>query len=210
LLKCLYCDHDADSYEHVIAASLGGRWKPPIVCEAHNQQRGRDADEELARYWAFAMQALAVPRDDGKVGSSAPVIITRTGKPVVVEHAFAAQTMVALSVDSGAVGYNVVVILEHHGPLAEAVDVLIEPETVDAAGVLPVLYATSGVLWDLVRAAEGRQDERSWLLWQRFYEALSLYRAEWHTAAADETQDVAPVAPVLAPVTDAPALAYAS
>ena len=86
MLKCLYCDHDADSYEHVIAASLGGRWKPPIVCEAHNQQRGRDADEELARYWAFAMQALAVPRDDGKVGSSAPVIITRTGKPVVVRQ----------------------------------------------------------------------------------------------------------------------------
>jgi len=87
---------------------------------------------------------------------------------------------------------------------------MIEPEPVDAAGVLPVLYATSGVLWDLVRAAEGRQDERSWLLWQRCYEALSLYRAEWHTAAAEEAEDIAPATPALAPVTDAPPLAYAS
>lgn len=116
----------------------------------------------------------------------------------------AGQVWLALTVDSQDVGYNVCLVLDNRAPLEDAADVLLDPEPVTPAGVLPVLYATSGVLWELVCAAERRGDERSWLLWQRAYESLSLYRQAWHDAL--EQDEAAPSVPV----TEPPALAYAS
>lgn len=66
---CLYCDQAAVSDEHVVPCAIGGRLTAPILCHLHNNAASA-ADNALSTWFAPWTNMLAIPRQDGKIGTS--------------------------------------------------------------------------------------------------------------------------------------------
>ena len=82
--RCIYRDRAAVSDEHVVPCAIGGRLTAPILCHAHNNAASA-ADNALAVWFAPFTNMLAVPRQDGKIGTSYTAK-SIDGRAVIVKH----------------------------------------------------------------------------------------------------------------------------
>lgn len=71
--KCIYCgESEANSQEHILQESLGGRWRrKEIVCAVCNQLMGKTIDDKLAQDFIFFRNHLGIKKKKGGVPSFA-------------------------------------------------------------------------------------------------------------------------------------------